>query len=59
MGEDIFAPFPDPAAVAAFGLDRHFFFCVCPHMLMQNSSPLSSLTVVWSRGVDIIVQQSE
>lgn len=58
MGEDIFAPFPDPAAVAAFGLDRHFF-CVCPHMLMQNSSLLSSLTVVWSRGVDIIVQQSE
>lgn len=51
--------FPTLQLLPLLGWIVIFFFCVCPHMLMQNSSPLSCLTVVWSRGVDIIVQQSE
>lgn len=58
-GWGYFCTFSRPCSCCRFWVGSSFFLCVCPHMLMQNSSLLSSLTVVWSRGVDIIVQQSE
>lgn len=49
VDENIFAPFTNPAAVVNFELNC-VLFSVRLHMLIQNSSLLSTLTAVWSRG---------